>query len=359
MENSTTTLKQQIRFCVSPDGARIAFAITGKGYPIVKAANWVNHLEYDFQNPVWRHWITELSRDYTLARYDESGCGLSDWNVADLSFDAWGRDLESVADAAGLKRFALLGISQGAAIAIAYAVRHPERVSHLVLYGAYARGRLKRDVTAQQREEAETIVKLAEIGWGKENAATRQFFTTQFIPEATLEEHRSWNEYERMATPPANAARFMQVFDQIDVTALAPHVSCPTLVLHSREDERVPFNEGRLVASLIPNARFTPLESRNHMLLEHEPAWQQWLEAVRAFLPAAAGGAFAALTQRERELAELIAQGLDNAQIAARLTLSEKTVLNHITSIFAKLQVDSRAQAIVLAREAGLGRKPA
>jgi len=351
-----TSLQQQIRFCTSPDGARVAFATTGKGFPIVKAANWVNHLEYDLRNPVWRHWITELSRDHMLVRYDESGCGLSDWNVPELSFDVWVRDLESVVDAAGLERFALLGISQGAAIAIAYAVRHPERVSHLVLHGAYALGRLRREVTAQQREEVEATVKLAGIGWDKNNAATRQFFTTQFIPGATLEEHRSWNEHERMATPPANAARFMQVCDQIDVTDVVPRVGCPTLALHSREDERVPFDEGRRVASLIPGARFVPLESRNHMLLEHEPAWRQWLDSVRAFLPLGATGVFASLTRRELQLVELIAQGLDNAQIAARLALNEKTVRNHITSVFAKLEVESRAQTIVLAREAGFGR---
>jgi pimeloyl-ACP methyl ester carboxylesterase/DNA-binding CsgD family transcriptional regulator len=350
--------RQQIRFCTRPGGARVAYAVSGKGFPILKVANWVNHLEYDLKNPVWRHWIAELSRDHMLVRYDESGCGLSDWNVPDLSFDAWVQDLESVADAASLARFALLGISQGAAIAIAYAVRHPQRVSHLVLHGAYARGRLKRAVTAQQREEAQAAVKLAETGWGKDNAATRQFFTTQFIPEATLEQHRSWNEYERMATTPANAARFMQAFDQIDVTAVAPDVHCPSLVLHARGDERVPFEEGRRVAGLIPGAQFVPLESGNHLLLEEEPAWRQWLERVRAFLPLAPGGAFSALTSRERELLELIAQGLDNAQLAAHLRVSEKTVRNHITSIFAKLEVKSRAQAIVLARDAGFGRTP-
>jgi pimeloyl-ACP methyl ester carboxylesterase/DNA-binding CsgD family transcriptional regulator len=351
-----TSRQQQIRFCTSPDGARVAFATIGKGFPIVKAANWVNHLEYDLQNPVWRHWITELSRDHMLVRYDESGCGLSDRNVAELSFEVWVRDLESVVDAAGLERFALLGISQGAAIAIAYAVRHPARVSHLVLHGAYALGRLKRGVSAQQRDEVEATVKLAGAGWDKNNAATRQFFTTQFIPGATLEEHRSWNEYERMATPPANAVRFMQVCDQIDVTGMAPELRCPTLALHSREDERVPFDEGRRVASLVPGARFVPLDSRNHMLLEHEPAWRQWLDAVRAFLPPGASGVFASLTGRELQLVELIAQGLDNAQIAARLALNEKTVRNHITSVFAKLEVENRAQTIVLAREAGFGR---
>ena len=353
-------IAQQIRFCTTTDGVRIAYATVGQGPPLVKVSNWLSHLEYDQESPVWRHWIAELSHDRTCLRYDERGCGLSDWEVPELSFDAWVNDLETVVEAAGVERFPLLGISQGASIAIAYAVRHPERVSHLILHGAYARGRLKRNLTPQQRKEAETIVELAELGWGKENPAFRQFFTTQFIPGGTEEQHRWFNELERVSVSPENAARFMRIFNQIDVTALAPQVSCPTLVLHPTRDARVPFDEGRLLASLIPGTRFVPIESRNHLLLKDEPAWQHWLEEVRAFLPVGSAGdsVFAALTARERELVELIAQGRDNAQIAARLTLSDKTVRNHITSIFAKLEVENRSQAIVLARDAGFGKKP-
>ncbi len=352
-------MEQQIRFCTTDDDVRIAYATMGEGPPLVKVSNWLSHLEFDCGSPVWRHWLTELSRDHTFVRYDERGCGLSDWDVPELSFEAWVRDLETVVDAVGAERFPLLGISQGASIAIAYTMRHPERVSHLILHGAYARGRLKRNVTPQQREEAETLVRLIELGWGKENPAFRQLFTTQFIPDGTSEQHRWFNELERVSTSPQNAARFLRVFDQIDVTALASQVSCPTLVLHSNHDERVPFDEGRLFASLITGARFVPLESRNHILLEQEPAWRRWLEEVRAFLPAApaGGAAFAGLTPRERELVEFIAQGLDNAQVAARLALSEKTVRNHITNIFAKLEVENRSQAIVLARNAGFGKK--
>jgi pimeloyl-ACP methyl ester carboxylesterase/DNA-binding CsgD family transcriptional regulator len=353
-------MTQQIRFCTTADGVRIAYATVGQGPPLVKVSNWLSHLEYDQESPVWRHWIAGLARDHTYLRYDERGCGLSDWEVPELSFDAWVNDLETVVDAAGVERFPLLGISQGASIAIAYAVRHPERVSHLILHGAYARGWLKRNLTPQQRKEAETMAELAEMGWGKENAAFRQFFTTQFIPDGTAEQHRWFNELERVSVSPENAARFMRIFNQIDVTGLAPQVSCPTLVLHPNRDARVPFDEGRLIAGLIPGARFVPLDSRNHILLEAEPAWQSWLGEVRAFLPApAAGGArFAELTPRERDLVELLAQGIDNAQIAARLSLSEKTVKNHITSIFMKLEVENRSQLIVLTREAGFGRKP-
>jgi pimeloyl-ACP methyl ester carboxylesterase/DNA-binding CsgD family transcriptional regulator len=352
-----TRSRQQIRFCTAADGVRIAYAVAGDGPPLVKAANWLSHLEFDWESPVWRPWLAEISRDHRLLRYDERGCGLSDWEVDELSFEAWVGDLETVVDAAGLERFPLLGSSQGAPIAIAYAVRHPERVSHLVLHGAYARGWLKRNSTPRHRHEAETMTKLAELGWGKDNPAFRQFFTTQFIPDGTPEQHRWFNELERVSTSPQIAARFFRVLNEIDVTELARRVACPTLVLHSRQDGRVPFEEGRLVASLIPGARFVSLESRNHLVLEHEPAWKRWFEEVRAFLPSgpAGGAAFMGLTPRERELVELVARGLDNAQCAAQLGVSEKTVRNHVTSLYAKLEVENRARLIVLAREAGFG----
>ena len=352
--------KQQIRFCTSHDGVRIAYAVSGSGPPLVKVANWLSHLEFDLQSPVWSSLLDELSSAHTLIRYDERGCGLSDWNVDDLSFEAWVRDLETVVEANGVERFPLLGISQGASIAVAYAVRHPERVTHLILQGGYARGRLKRSATPALREEAEMMNKLAELGWGQENPAFRQFFTTQFIPGGTHEQHQWFNELERISTSPVNAGRFMRAFNEIDVTQLLPQVSCPTLVLHSTHDARVPFDEGRLIASGIRGARFVPLESNNHLLLDSEPSWRRWVDEVRAFLPAQASRdpVFANLTPRERDLAELIAQGRDNAQIAAQLGLSEKTVRNHITSIFAKLEVENRAQAIVLARNAGFGNRP-
>ena len=346
---------QQIRFCTADDGVRLAYALAGRGPPIVKAANWLNHLEFDWDSPVWRHLLAELTRDHLLIRYDERGCGLSDWNVADFSFDAWLRDLETVVDTANVDRFALLGISQGAPIAVAYAVRHPDRVSHLVLHGGYARGRLQRGLEGRQLEEVELMIRLAELGWGQENAAFRQFFATQFIPDGTPEQHRWFNELERITTSPANAAQFMRVTNEINVVSLLPQLSCPTLVLHATHEARVPFDEGRLLAGLIPGARFVPLESKNHLLLESEPAWQRWCAEVRAFLPArtAIDPAFATLTARERELIDLIARGRDNAQIAAHLGLSEKTVRNHITSIFSKLEVENRSQAIVLALKAG------
>jgi pimeloyl-ACP methyl ester carboxylesterase/DNA-binding CsgD family transcriptional regulator len=349
--------QQQIRFARSPDGVQIAYASVGKGPLLIKAATWLSHLEYDWTSPVWRHLLEALSQQHTFVRYDERGCGLSDWEVPDLSFDCWLADLETVADAVSPQPFALLGLSQGAPIAIAYAVRHPERVSHLVLHGGYARGRLVRATSASEAEEAETMAKLAEMGWGKSDPAFRQFFTSQFIPGGTQEQHHWFNELERLSTSPANAARFMREFNTIDVVRLLPQVRCPTLVLHSRRDVRVPFDEGRLIASGIAGAQFVPIVSGNHLLLGDEPGWDEWLKAVRAFLPGASSHPMIdALTPRQRELLELLAQGRDNAQIAAVLSLSEKTVRNHISAIFSTLQVESRSQAIVLAREAGLGR---
>jgi pimeloyl-ACP methyl ester carboxylesterase/DNA-binding CsgD family transcriptional regulator len=347
---------QEIRFCTSHDGARLAYARSGRGPPLVKAANWLSHLEFDWESPVWRPWLAQLSADHTLIRYDARGSGLSDWNV-ETSFEAWVRDLETVVEASGARRFPLIGISQGASVAIAYAARHPERVSHLVLYGGYARGPGKRATSEHEREEAETMGRLAELGWGRENPAFRQFFTTQFIPDGTPEQHRWFNELERISTSPANAGRFIRVLNEIDVGADLGAVQCPTLVLHAVRDARVPFEEGRLLAGGIAGARFVPLESNNHVLLDGEPAWSRWFEELRSFLRSSGAGvcSFPGLTARERELLDLLARGRDNAQIAASLALSEKTVRNHVSSIFAKLEVDNRARAVVLAREAGFG----
>ncbi|MBN8488022.1 MAG: alpha/beta fold hydrolase [Burkholderiales bacterium] len=355
--------QQQIRFAQTADGVRLAFSVAGLGEPVlIKAATWLSHLEADWDSPVWRGLLRALADRTRLVRYDERGCGWSDWDVVSLGFDDWVDDLECVVDAVGApERFALLGISQGAAVAIAYAVRHPERVSHLVLHGGYARGRLVRADTPQARDEAEMMCRLAELGWGKQDPSFRQFFTTQFIPGGTPEQHAWFNEMERLSTSPTNAARFMRVFAGIDVQALLPQVRCPTLVLHSRHDVRVPLEEGRLLATQIPGAQFVVIESGNHLLLETEPGWQNWWQAVDAFLPLRPGqtsGAvdFGGLSPRQREVLELMAQGRDNAQIAASLGLSEKTVRNQVTAIFDKIGADNRARAIVRARDAGFGR---
>lgn len=353
------TLRQKIRFTTTHDGVRLAIATTGSGPPLVKASNWLSHLDRDLDSPVWDHMIEALSQTHTLVRYDQRGSGLSDWNVDDISLDAWVRDLATVVDALGLERFPLLALSQGLPIAVEFMHRHPGRVTTLVAHGGYARGRRKRN-NPLTVEEADVLVRLAELGWGRDDTSFRQVFTSQFLPGGTPEQHRWFNDLARESTSAANAGRMIRVFDDIDVAANLGAVDCPTLVLHATGDRRVPFDEGRFVAGRIPQARFVPLDSDNHLIQRHEKAWTRWLEEVREFLRASGDGAldsaFATLTARERELLELIAQGRDNAQIAATLALSEKTVRNHITHIFDKLAVESRAQAIVRARDAGFGR---
>jgi pimeloyl-ACP methyl ester carboxylesterase len=277
-------LKQEIRFCTAADGVRLAYGVVGEGPVLVKAANWLSHLEYDWNSPVWRHWLTGLAQHFTLVRYDERGCGLSDWDVQDLSLESWVLDLETVVEAMHLERFALLGMSQGASIAIEYAVRHPERVSHLVLYGGYARGRLHRPLTAEQKAELDILIQLIKIGWGKEHPAFRQVFSMLFLPEGTPEQLNAFNELQRITSSPEIAARIVSAFQEVNVQEQAKHLTQPTLVLHAKNDLRIPFEEGRLLAALIPNARLVPLESNNHILLESEPAWSKFLAEVIAFL---------------------------------------------------------------------------
>ncbi|MGH9253973.1 MAG: alpha/beta fold hydrolase [Vicinamibacterales bacterium] len=276
-------MDQDIRFCTAPDGVRIAYATSGAGPPLVKAANWLNHLQYDWESPIWRHMFRELSRDHQLVRYDERGNGMSDWDADDVSFDAWVRDLEAVVDVTGLERFALLGISQGAALSIAYAVRHPERVSHLILLGAWSRGWGRRE-SEEGLELREAMLTLIRVGWGQENPAFRQIWTSRFVPDGTLEHQRWYNELQRVTTSPANAVRLVEATRDVDITDLLPLVQVPTLVLHARGDAAVRFEHGQEVARGIPGARFVPLESKNHLLLEHEPAFQVFLSESRRFL---------------------------------------------------------------------------
>jgi pimeloyl-ACP methyl ester carboxylesterase/DNA-binding winged helix-turn-helix (wHTH) protein len=278
-----TALRQEVRFCTASDGTQIAYASVGRGLPLVKTANWLNHLEYDWVSPVWSPLFQALAGEHQLVRYDARGNGLSDWDVPNLSFDAFVRDLETVADAVGLKRFALLGISQGAAISIAYAVRHPERVSHLVLYGSFARGR-KRRGSPTESANSDAIITLIRQGWGQENPAFRQLFTSLFIPEGT-EEQRTWfNDLQRITTSPENAARLRQTVDEIEVTELLGRVKAPTLVLHCRGDAVQPFDEGRRLAAGIPGATFIALQGRNHIPLNGEPAWSRLVEEIHEFL---------------------------------------------------------------------------
>jgi pimeloyl-ACP methyl ester carboxylesterase/DNA-binding winged helix-turn-helix (wHTH) protein len=276
--------RQEIRFCTTQDAVRIAYARVGSGTPLVKAANWLNHLDFEWESPLWQHWINELTQHHTFIRYDERGNGLSDWKVDDVSFEAWVHDLEAVVGASGVDQFALFGLSQGGAVAITYAAQHPERVSHLILCGAYSRGFHHRGhpEALAARHALETLVKL---DWGKSNPAFSAMFTSLYISENASLDHQRWlNDLQRVSTTPANAARIMEACDAINVRHLLPTLKVPTLVFHCDRDRAVPPEEGRIIAAEIPNARFVPLSSPNHLLLEEEPAWQVFLQELGRFL---------------------------------------------------------------------------
>jgi pimeloyl-ACP methyl ester carboxylesterase/DNA-binding CsgD family transcriptional regulator len=350
-------VQQTIRFIKSFDGVRLAVATSGSGAPLIKSANWLSHLEFDWQSPVWRHWFSFLSRGRQLIRFDPRGCGLSDWDVPDLSHAAQVADLEALVDSVGLERFPLLGISQGGAACIEYAVRHPERVSALVLYGCYAEGWAQRDGETRRRGEALNV--LIREGWGQENPAFRQLFASLFIPDASAEQVRWFSDLMRTTTRPDIAVRILESFGQINVRALLPQVRVPTLVVHARNDARIPYSQGRMLAAEIPNASFVTLESRNHILIENEPGWARFQQALEDFLgqpPTSVASTqseveFTQLTTRENTILRLVASGATNGEIAEQLFISEKTVRNHLTNIFDKLGVDSRSKAIVMARD--------
>ncbi len=352
-------MKQEIRFCTSADGTRIAYALSGKGPPLVLAANWVTHLEYQWLNLSWRALLETLSKHYTVLRYDTRGCGLSDWNVADISLDGWIHDFEAVISAAGFERFPILGVCQGGAIAVEYAVRHPDQVTKLFLHATFARGRLKRAATPREVELVKLRYEVARAGWANESHAFLRAFAAMWQPGGNAEHQRSWCELQRASCTAETAVRHFQLADDMDVRDAAARVRCPTLVIHAEQDQVVPVEEGRLCAGLIPNARYVQLESENHLLLENEPAWARFLDELAAFIPATPPARkqkpFSDLSAREADVLELLARGRDNAQIAASLDLSEKTVRNYITRVFDKLGVENRAQAIVLARDAGFG----
>ena len=354
----TPRIRQRVRYVNASDGTRLAWAEAGDGPLVVKAANWLTHLEYEWESPVWKHWIQFFSAHFRFVRYDERGCGMSEWHGGDSVDRSVGRRSRAVIDAARPDGpVTLLGISQGAATCVRYATRHPERVARMILYGGYARGALRRN-TPETEAQHHAMIDLARVAWGKANPTFRQVFTSRFIPGGTPRAaavvQRSLPEDDdgRSLLTAAHGARRSS-------TSSAARSTCgrPTLVLHARDDEVIPIAEGRLLAGGIPGAEFVELDSRNHILLEHEPAWQRFREAVLAFVQPRASSrsdsVFAALSVREREVLALIAEGLSNTDIAERLNISEKTVRNHASNLFDKLGVWSRAQAIVFARDHG------
>jgi pimeloyl-ACP methyl ester carboxylesterase/DNA-binding CsgD family transcriptional regulator len=346
---------QQIRFCTARDGARLAWARYGRGSPLVKTSSWLTHLEYDWESPVWRYWLEGLGQSHCVVRYDERGCGLSDGDVGEPSVDQWVSDLEAVVDAAAMERFTLLGISQGAAIAVAYAVRHPERVERMVLYGGFARGRNQRGA----RELAQALAAAIRAGWEQPNPAFRRVFTMRFLPEGTPEQMAWYDELQRRTTSAENAARLVEARSDMDVSDLAPLVQAETLVAHARGDAAIPFQEGRLLATLIPNARLLPLDSVNHLLLPGDPAWPVFLSEFRRFTGATTGpapGPVNELSDREREVMGLVIQGLSNDEIAQRLFISVRTVERHLSNVYAKFRVSGKAaRAAAAARFSQVG----
>jgi class 3 adenylate cyclase/pimeloyl-ACP methyl ester carboxylesterase len=274
--------RQEIHYCRAPDGVRLAYAISGQGPPLVKTANWLNHLEYDWQNPIWHHFLTGLSKDRTLIRYDARGNGLSDWDVAEISFEAWVSDLETVIEAANLKQFPLLGISQGCAISIAYAARHPERVSRLILLGGFALGASKR--SPQEAAKRKALATLMRLEWGANNPAIRQLFAAALMPDATKEQADTFNELQRRTTSAECAARYFETTAEFDVTGLLPQVRAPTLVMHARGDAQIPMEVGRQLAAGIPGAKFVALQGNNHILLEQDQATERFFEEIKLFL---------------------------------------------------------------------------
>jgi pimeloyl-ACP methyl ester carboxylesterase/DNA-binding CsgD family transcriptional regulator len=348
-------LRQKIRFTTARDQTRLAWASSGAGQSLVKASNWITHLEYDWDSPVWKHWVHFFSEHFHFIRSDERGNGLSQRQV-DLSPENWLTDLEDIVDAAKPEQpFVLLGISQGSIAAIEYAAKYPERVSHLIIYGGYAQGWAVNPSDETLRIMKATV-ELTELCWGKPEPTHRRVYTSRFLPEGTEEQLEWFDELLRTATLPEMAARQVEYRGEGDVEKLLPTITVPTLVMHANRDQCILLESGMELAEKIPGAEFVQLDSPNHILLSSEPAWERLKEAVLEFTGVrtqAESEVFASLSEREREILTRVADGLTNREIGAALFISEKTVRNHITNIFNKIDVRNRAQAIVLVREKG------
>lgn len=335
----------EVRFCRASDGVRIAYAVHGSGPPLLVNKSWISNLQYDGYSPLWRHFIEGLGRIATVITYDERAYGLSDRDVSDFSLEARVGDLETVADAAGVDRFALMGMSQGGPVVITYALRHPERVTRLFLYGAHA--------TPTRGEDDEqlfaTFVQLIQGGWSRPESTFRRAFTESLIPAATAEQKAWIDESLSKCCSVETAVRAAEARRRIDVTDLLANLAVSTLVLHTLGDRMNDFEEGRLLASHIPDARLVALDSENHLLMAEEPAWQVFLSEAEAFLrpdrelTVATMAPVEALTAREVEVLHLAAEGLPNDEIAERLTISIRTAERHLSNAYRKLGVSGRS----------------
>lgn len=351
-------MKQHVQFCTAPDGVKLAYAVSGDGPPLVMSTTWLSHLGSEWRGLAWEPWLGALSADYKLLRHDPRGCGLSDRNPGDLSLEAWIRDLETVVDAAGFRQFSILAGCQRGPAAIEYAARHPEQVHKLALFATYPLGRMRRRDRPEETEKTRVVSDLVRVGWAQENNALLQIFMNAFQPSGTVERWRSLGDQQRAATSAETATRLLETAWNVDVREAARKIRCPVLILHPQRDRVVPIGEGRSLVTLIPGSRFIEIDSGNHIPLADEPAWPRLLSEVRSFLgrPATAFPArFDELTPRERAVLDGIAEGMDNSELAVSLGVSEKTVRNHITRVFDKIRVKHRYEAIVLARDAGLG----
>ncbi len=353
-------MRQRIRFCTTSDQVRIAYATAGQGPPLLRVGGWLTHVEKDWQSPVWRHWLQALTSRHRLARFDIRGSGLSDRNAKEQGMEAWLHDLEAVVADLGWQSFSMLGLCQGGAIATAYASRHPERVERLVLYNSYLAGPLASGGNCELAEQAGLLADMIRLGWGQPTPAFRDVFARLLMPRATEEQLGWWDQLQQLTADPESAARLWLAFNRIDISEQARKLAVPTLVCHVRHDTMVPFEAGRQLAATLPHATFQPLEGENHVLQPDEPAWPVFLSAMEQFLlgaaePLGADGLPAALTAREKTVLAQVARGLSNKEIAEGLFMSPKTVRNHISTICGKLGVSSRSQAIVRARDAGLG----
>lgn len=359
-------MDQKINFARSSGNHRIAYALSGEGPPLVRVGTWLTHLQHDWNSPIWRHWFEFFSEQHTLVRYDPRGCGLSDRDKPDVTFEGFVNDLEAVIDQLGLETFPLFGMSQGVAVAIEYAARHPERVSQLVLYSGGPIGWDDGDPESEVVQKWSALEDLIKASWGDDNPAIRSMFVSYFVPGATPEEQRDYTESARKSASREVAGQILRVIGSLNVVDRMQELTMPTQVIQVSEDGMVPPWVTEMMAESIPDAEFVSVDSKNHILRDNEPGWSHFKQAFRGFLgteektqvkvssPTVTADIFGELTERESEILRRMAQGHKNAQIAETLFISEKTVRNHITNIFSKLDVNSRAEAIVLAKDNGL-----